>query len=85
MSMQNILERSFTLAESTSEGDITTIVNQAVLVFTLMSDGQFQLRSLGESGGDDVEKFTDDCIAAWRELMQCSQKLAEANLEEPSE
>ena len=51
-----------------------TVKYQSVIVFTLMEDGSQCIKSLGENGDDEAEKFTDSCIELLREIMSITEE-----------
>lgn len=54
--------------------DNIKIVNQAVIVFTLLSNGTMHLASLGQNGNNETEEFTDACMRAVGAVLAASDK-----------
>ena len=46
------------------------IEHQAVIVFTVLRDGTFEVRSLGEHEDDGCRLFTDRCVELVRNLVR---------------
>lgn len=60
-------------AKAKKNAKSVTIVSQSVIVVTVLSDGEVNVRSLGEGSPNPAEDYTDEIVNLLRQIEEGSR------------